>query len=239
MLRKISPLRRMVMSVFRPPYRLGGMVYRMEGMSPPPERKIAAPSDEGFRNISFTFALIALSAQVARVSGPLTQARYVAFREAFPLRGGMCGKIRRLFALAFANPAPIEHYVAHVQSTFPRRLDLFGSLVDRLFRIATAEGRPPQEAERMLARIARQLDIGAGEFSRIRERHLHPKAHEVLGVKRRTPAAALKTRYRQMMRMWHPDRFAGEMLSPEVELLLQLKSSEISRAYRRLSGRAA
>ena len=46
-------------------------------------------------------------------------------------------------------------------------------------------------------------------------------------------------RYRELMRTWHPDRFAGHDVSPEVAMLLELKASEINAAYRTLSKRAA
>ena len=52
-------------------------------------------------------------------------------------------------------------------------------------------------------------------------------------------AAGDGERYRELMRRYHPDRFAHQSVSPEVALLLQLKSSEINQAYRWLSKKAA
>ncbi|MDE3060590.1 MAG: J domain-containing protein, partial [Pseudomonadota bacterium] len=63
---------------------------------------------------------------------------------------------------------------------------------------------------------------------------LAPEAHEVLGVRKNAAPSALKKRYRDLMRRYHPDRFPGRV-SPEMALLLKLKSSEINEAYRRLT----
>jgi DnaJ like chaperone protein len=202
--------------------------------------KRITPRDDAFRQLSFTFTVIALSARLSCMDGPPSRAKYLAFREAFPLKGGMCNKIRGLFMLACDNPTPYEHYVTQIKYLFPRRMELFSSLIDRLFSIAAADGEVSRGQERMLASIARLLEISPAEYSRLHARHTSDlKAHEVLGLEKRTGKGALKSRYRELMRRWHPDRFAGNTLSPEVALLLKLKTSEINKAYRTLSKKAA
>lgn len=201
---------------------------------------LAARDDEDFRHISFTFAVIALSARVACADGALTRGKYIAFRESFPLKGGVCGKIRNLFTLACANTTPFEHYVAQIKYMYPGKAELFTSLVERLFRIAAADGAVSREGETLLGAIAHLLDLSAGEFAEIRSRYDRPgKAHQVLGVGTHATADMLKKRYHELMRHYHPDRFATDTLSPELQLLLKLKASEINAAYRVLAKRAA
>jgi DnaJ like chaperone protein len=196
--------------------------------------------DEAFRHIAFTFAVIALSARVACADGPLTREKYIAFRESFPLKGGVCGKIRNLFTLACANTTPFDHYVTQVKYMYPGKTELFSSLVERLFRIAAADGIISREEESLLGAIATMLDISPAEFADIRSRYDRPsKAHQVLGVGTQVTAATLKKRYHELMRHYHPDRFATDNLSPELQLLLKLKASEINAAYRVLAKRAA
>lgn len=200
----------------------------------------AAPKDDTFRQLSFTFAVIALSARVACTDGPLTREKYVAFRESFPLRDGICGKIRALFTLACENHTPFEHYVAQIKYIFPDRRELFASLVDRLFCIAAADGSVSRSEEMVIAKIAHMLELSPADYAAIRARRHHPAtARQVLGLGKRTTAGMLKARYRELLRRWHPDRFAAQDLSPEVQLLLKLKTSEINEAYRRLSKKAA
>lgn len=201
----------------------------------PPVLERIAPKDEPFKNMSFTFALIALSARVAMAEGEVTKEKYLAFREAFPLSGLLCGKLRALFILACANPIPYAHYVTQIKHTFPKKTVLFITLVDRLFCVAMADGALPRKTEWLLARISHMLGLTASQYSDIRARHGERKAHEVLELPKGSSAASIKKRYREMMRRYHPDRYVTSGLSPEVEALLQLKVSEINDAYRRLS----
>lgn len=241
----LKPVKRAVS--LSPANAAAGLLYRLQGWLEPPEKSLPddvlekiTPKEQHFKQLSFTFAVIALSAHIACIDGPLTRARYVAFRDAFPLSGGICGKLRKLFALACENRAPFEHYVTQVRHMFPHRSPLFVSLVDRLFSIATADGGLSREAERMLAKIAHTLDLTAPEYTALRDRHMHaPRPHLVLGVSKRPARKMLKDHYHRLMRRYHPDRFAAEPLSPEIEMLLKLKTSEINEAYRRLRKRAA
>ncbi len=225
-----------------------GLWYRLYGWAddeqtgPLPDAQMAGitPKEPSFKEISFTFSLIALSAHIARADSPLTPEKYLAFREAFPLSGGMCGKIRSLFAMACANPVHFGHYVSQIKHAFPRDTVLFTGLVDRLFRIAAADGVVSPAEEMLLAKVAHMLDLSASQYTAIRDRHIGaPDAHYVLGVAKRTSGEKLKARYRELMRRYHPDRFAMQDLSPEVEMLLRLKSSEINEAYKALSKKAA
>lgn len=245
-LRPYRSLKSLVKMALAPKRALGSLRYSWHNWSQPhiahfPEAtyEAIAPRDHGFKDLSFTFAVIALSARIACADGALTREKYVAFREAFPLRGGLCGKIRKLFSLACKNGVPAEHYVTHIKYTYPRQLALFESLIERLFRIAAADGSVSPAEERMLAKAAHMLGISAARYSELRERHINPKPHQVLGLEKRPRTQILKKRYHELMRLYHPDRFAAEPVSPEIDLLLQLRTSEINHAYRRLSRKAA
>ena len=215
--------------------------YRLHGWTEPaPRARVPVlerftSDDDAFKRIAFTFAVIALSARVAGAGGELTKEKYATFRDAFPLSGGLCTKLRSLFALAYASPAPFMHYVDQVKYAFPRQKALFESLVERLFCVASADGGCTRDAEHMLAKIAHRLELSPAAYARIRDHYVgHAPVRALHG-----DADTLKSRYRELMRRYHPDRFAHQSVSPEVALLLQLKSSEINQAYRWLSKKAA
>lgn len=241
-LRKISTFK-----MFMPTRAVAGVWYRLVGWNAEPATQLPedvldkiAPKDNAFKNLSFTFAVIALSARVACADGKLTREKYIAFRDAFPLMGGLCGKLRKLFSMACENKAPLEYYVTQIKYIFPRQMDLFQSLLDRLFCIAAADGGISREEERMLAKIAHLLDLSAAEFTDLHERHTSPrKPHQVLGVEKKIKSTPLKKHYHSLMRQYHPDRYAGQNVSPEVDMLLRLKVSEINQAYKALSRKAA
>lgn len=196
--------------------------------------------DPEFRRMSFTFALIALSARVACADGKLTREKYLAFRDSFPLSGGVCDKIRSLFALACENQAPADYYALQIQQAFPRHPELLSSMMNRLFLIASANGKITRTSEQLLSRIAHRLNISSAEYSNISAQYTGPRqAHQILGIHSRSSASLIKQRYRELMRRYHPDRFANIPLSEEMELLLSFKTSEINKAYRQLSKKAA
>jgi len=241
-LRKISGFK-----MFVPTRALAGAWYRLMGWRAEPVAQLPegfieriTPQDHAFKNLSFTFAVIALSARVACADGQLTREKYIAFRDAFPLVGGLCGKLRKLFTMACENKAPLEYYITQIKYTFPRQMDLFYSLLDRLFRIAASDGTLSRKEDRMLAKISHLLDLSAAQYTELRERYSQPpKPHQVLGVEKKIKSAPLKKHYHILMREYHPDRYAGQILSPEVDMLLRLKVSEINQAYKALSKKAA
>ncbi len=251
-LKRISPLQQLthaVSAVAKAPRKLTvGLWYKLYGWSddtpaaplPEAEMERITPKDPTFKEISFTFSLIALAAQVARADGALTAEKYIAFREAFPLLGGVCMKIRSLFAMACDNTVHFSHYVNQVKYVYPRNIPLYSELVERLFRIAAAGGVVSPASEMMLAKIAHMLGLSASQYTAMRDRNIGaPDAHQVLGVQKRANANKIKKQYHELMREYHPDRFATQQLSPEVEMLLKLKSSEINKAYKILSKKAA
>ncbi len=200
----------------------------------------ALPGEDSHKHISFTFAAISLSALVARADGNVTKEEYLAFRDSFPLTGGMCGKIRQLFLLACQSQTPFSAHVQQIKSLFPQQIELYISLVERLFRIATADKPLSREEERILAKIARLLGLNPAEYSVLHERYSRPlPPHIVLGVQKRSPRIIIKKHYHILMNRYHPDRYAATGVSPEVQMLLTLKTSEISQAYRALTKKAA
>lgn len=206
------------------------------------EQKIAdiAPITTSSKHISFTFAVISLSALVARADGVVSREEYLAFRDSFPLSGGICSKIRQLFLLACHNQTPAVNYAQQIKNMFPNNTELFISLVDRLFRIAIADKPLSRAEEHLLAKIAHSLGLSPSEYSILHDRYNRPLTpHVVLGVEKRSPKNIIKQRYRVLMNRYHPDRYAATDISPEVQILLTLRTSEISQAYRTLTKKAA
>ena len=193
------------------------------------------PEKNSFRNMSFTFAAISLSAMVARADGRVSREEYLAFRDSFPLTGGMCGKIRQLFLLACQSQTPLSSHILQIKILFPQQIELYTSLLDRLFRIATADKPLVKEEERLLAKIAHSLGLSPNEYSALHDRYSRPlAAHAVLGIEKRSQKNLIKQKYHTLMNRYHPDRYASAQTSPEVQMLLTLKSAEISHAYRKL-----
>lgn len=188
------------------------------------------------KHLSFTFALILLSAKVAIADGAVSKAEYLAFRDSFPLTGGMCGKIRELFMLACQNQMPVSNSTQQIKNLFPQQKELVISIMERLFSIAIADNLLNTSEAKLLAKIAQLLELSPSEYSMIYDKYSRPlPPHVILGVKKRSPRTAIKQRYRTLMGRYHPDKFASQSISPEVQMLLTLKTVEISAAYKQMS----
>ncbi|MDX1974146.1 MAG: TerB family tellurite resistance protein [Rickettsiales bacterium] len=200
----------------------------------------AAPREIGFKDISFTFAVIALSARVASLDGQVTKSKYIAFRDAFPIERGICNKLRSLFYMACEDHTPHTQFIRHITLAYPRRMTLFIALVERLFRIAMADGSLSKAHEAMLSKTAHMLGLSPAQYSQIHTKYSERmKPYSVLGVSKKSSGSDVRQRYRELMQRYHPDRHDPSNLSPELELLLQLKVSEINNAYQRLSRKKA
>ncbi|MEZ5690994.1 MAG: molecular chaperone DjiA [Rickettsiales bacterium] len=191
-------------------------------------------------DVSFTFAVISLSAMVARADGGISKEEYLAFRDSFPLTGGICIKIRQLFMLACKSNIPVSSHVRQIKLSFPHKKDLFFALVERLFRIAAADKPLSKEESKVIVKIARMLDISPSDYSMLYDRYSKPlPPHVILGIEKRSPKDIIKKHYYRMIKRYHPDKFINNTLSPEIKMLLTLKTSEISQAYNTLIRKAA
>lgn len=219
-------------------YRLYG--WADESGTPPDSIAHLKSGETPGKQISFTFSVIALSAHVARANGNITQEKYLAFREVFPLSDNMCQKIRELFVLACEDEMPFTHYVNQIKYAYPNHKALFSSLVDRLFCIAAVDGTISPAEEKILAKISHMLELSASEYMEVRDHHMRAShAYHVLGVNRKSSPEDIKKQYRKLMRKYHPDHHASMAHSADIEMVLQLKASDINDAYSLLSKKAA
>ena len=239
--RKTSRTRRLIDGI------RASLSYRLHRLRTPTGKPLSSSilhnlseGDADFRHMSFTFAIVAISARIACADGALTREKYLAFRESFPLKSSICGKIRSLFTLACSDQTPLDHYVTQIKYSYPDKRELYTSIVGHLFRIASADGMLSRDTEHLLASVSHGLDIPPAAYNELHARYTGgTQAHKILGVSAHAKPQTLKKRYHELMRSYHPDRFSGHDLSPELESLLKLKASEINAAYRALSKRAA
>lgn len=200
----------------------------------------ATSGEASEKHISFTFAAIFLSALVARADGTVSKDEYLAFRDSFPLTGGICGKIRQLFLIACQSKTPYSFHVQQIKNLFPQKKELFISLTERLFRIAVADKPLSREEERLLAKISHSLGLSPAEYGSLHDRYSRPLApHVVMGIEKRSPREIIKKRYHALMSRYHPDRYSAISVSPEVRMILTLKTAEVNNAYNMLTRKVA
>lgn len=204
-----------------------------------PERVPRDPGD----SVTFTIAVIALGAKMAKADGTVTRDEVAAFREVFQVPANEEARLRLVFDLARRSTAGFESYARQVGRLFAGRPDVLEDLMSGLFHIALADGHLYPSEEVYLRRVAERLGFDRAAYSRIRAGFVDgtdggEDAHDVLGVPENASAAEIRAAHRRLIRAYHPDVQTGRGQSPERVALANAKLARINAARDRLLHRA-
>lgn len=221
--------------IFRLPMRLGAPVtQRMLRSASPSVRALPSPerlADET-RNIAFTFSVIALAGHVVHSGGQWQSGRYLAFREAFPIHASEDAKIRALFDLASTEHTSPELHAVRIMRLFPARPALYTSVMDRLVRIAAANGAMDIADISYLRRLAGAFGIRRRALERLLAAHLPcDNPYQLLQVRPYWRTRRIKAAYTRLLAACHPDRFQAQGACEAVVAHMNERASRITLAY--------
>lgn len=194
-------------------------------------------SKDNFREIAFTFAVIALAAKLTCVDGQPTREEFIVFREVFPMPASEHEKIRRLFQMAIRDGAKAVDHARRIATLFPpsRHRRLLSDVLSRLFKVATADGAMGPRKEALLREVARCFHIGSRAFERLQRQHMvqmeEADPYAVLGVKPDWPDVTIRYTYHRLMREYHPDSVQSRGGSPDAVLIASRQVAQLNAAY--------
>ena len=192
---------------------------------------------DSFRQMAFTFAIIALAAKLARVDGEPTADEFAAFREQFPMPASETDKIRNLFEMAARDDSDGLHHARQIADLFPatKHKDFRISVLRRLLQVALADGALTEGERGLLLRVARTLNVSRWQFSTMaREEALavgEEDPYTVLGARPEWDDAKIKRAYHGLMRELHPDTMMATGASEDELLRASRKVAVINAAY--------
>jgi len=211
-------------------------------------RTAFAGDRETRRRVSFSVAMIALSAKMARADGVVTPAEISAFRRIFRIPPEEVRNVFRLYSLAQADTAGFEIYAARMRGLCeeaPTDGDegcaLLVDVLDGLFHIAGADGSVHERELRFLEIVAEHFGLTAPQFERIKARHVEggeAGAYAVLGVEPSDSPDEMRRRYLHLVRENHPDRLAARGVPEEFLAIATERMKAINAAWS-LVGRVA
>ncbi len=176
--------------------------------------------DNNFRQLNFTFAVIALAAKLSRVGGRVTREEFLAFCDVFSMSAMQHEKIYKLFMMAAKEQTDAGHYARRIARLFPDRPELLQDLVERLGRFSNAGGRVGQAKRQLLENIAERLGVSKDAIRASLPPQFPLSAddpYKVLGASRKMSNNEIKRVYRERIRKYHPDRLiAGGYAISEV-----------------------
>ncbi|MEL7030564.1 MAG: TerB family tellurite resistance protein, partial [Pseudomonadota bacterium] len=100
------------------------------------------------REVTFTIALIALAAKIAKADGAVTDDEVVAFQDIFELPPDEAENVRRVYRMAMQDVAGFRHYARQIGRMFRNNPAVLEDVLDALFHIALADNEVhPNEAD--------------------------------------------------------------------------------------------
>ncbi len=205
---------------------IGGFLQSLAASNP------AAPET----SIAFTIGMVALGAKMAKADGVVTQDEIAAFKQVFHIPDGDLASVARVFNMAKKDTAGYEAYARQIATLFAGRKSVLEDVLDGLFHIAKADNAFHPGEHGFLARVAEIFGFASAEFSRIRARHvtIADDPYLILGIDRDASLAEIKSRYRALVREYHPDRHIAAGVPEEMVEIVTARLQKINEAHEQI-----
>lgn len=206
-----------------------------------PDGRSADP-DQGDprRRVTFTIAVIALGAKMAKADGEVTRDEVAAFNEVFSVPPGEEAHMRMIFDVARRSSHGFESYARQVGKLFAGDKAVLEDLLAGLFHIALADGALCVAEDAYLREVARLFGLSPADYARIRATHGGPSheepddPHAVLGVAAGASAEEIRVAYHRLVRETHPDALLAQGAPVENLALATARIARINAAHDRL-----
>lgn len=190
------------------------------------------------RKVSFSVAIIALSAKMAKADGHVNQAEVNAFRQIFDFPEEEAQNVARLYNLARQDVAGYEAYAQRLSRLCSAdevvNSEILESIVDGLFHIAKADGLIHERELAFLAHIAEIFRISEDHFEMIMARHVHMTGRDpyrVLGVSPNDDFNLIKKQYHKLVSEHHPDKLIARGVPMELHAAANERMAALNAAY--------
>ena len=190
-------------------------------------------ADDPADTVTFTIALIALAAKIARSDGVATRDEYEAFMRIIDVPADEEGNVRRLFDLAKRDVAGYETYARQIGWLLTDDAAMRREVLEGLFFVAAADRFLHDQEEAHMKRVAQHLRLTASEYGYVRSLFFADAMtpYEILGLTPDADDGEVKARYRELVRDTHPDRLMGRGLSPAFIATAERRTAAINVAY--------
>jgi len=192
------------------------------------------------QRVTFTIAIIALGAKMAKADGEVTRDEVAAFNEVFRVPPGEEAHMRMIFDLARRSAHGFESYARQVGRLFADDRAVLEDLLGGLFHIALADGALCAAEDAYLREVARLFGFDAAAYARIRATHAglpHDEPedpHAILGVAAGASSDEIRVAYHRLVRETHPDVLVSQGLPPELLERATARIARINAAHDRL-----
>lgn len=183
---------------------------------------------------TFSIALIALSAKIAKADGAATDAEFAAFRRFFDFPDSEATKVRMIYDLAKQDVAGFGHYVGQVGRLFDDDRAILEDVIDCLLYVALADGAAHPQELSLIEAAAETFGIAPACWRRLKAAHFGVEKDDpyaVLGLEPGAATAAVQGRYRELMRQNHPDTLVARGVPASLVKIAAGRAAAINAAY--------
>jgi DnaJ like chaperone protein len=141
-----------------------------------------------------------------------------------------------IFQTALDSNQSIQDFASQFYAQFQAQPHLLEFMVDLLFRIAVADKALSSDEENLILTVARVFQMGEATYDYLRSRYVQDvnKYYAVLGSSIDDSDEEIKTRYRSLVREYHPDTIASKGLPEEFTKFAEEKFREVQEAYNKV-----
>ena len=187
------------------------------------------------RRVTFSIAMIALSAKMAKADGVVTQDEIRAFQQIFSIPAQEVHNVTRLYDVAKSDVAGFEAYAEQLARLCAGDDEaMLEDILDGLFHIAKADGLLHERENHFLRRVAEMFAIEDIRYQSMLARHIGPgeaDPYVILGLERDAPFETVRKRYRVLAASNHPDRLIGRGLPEEFIAIATARLAAMNTAY--------
>lgn len=184
-------------------------------------------------SVSFTIAVIALGAKMAKADGVVTEREINAFKEVFKVSPDELANVARVFNMAKKDVAGFESYAEQVATLFAKQPEVLEDVLDSLFHIAKADDIVHESELAYLKAVADIFGLHE-KFRCIQARHIQSAEDDpymILGVDPCVTDGELKRLYREIVKENHPDRHIAAGVPEEMISIATQRLGAMNAAY--------
>ena len=183
---------------------------------------------------SFSTAVTALGAKLAKADGCADADEYDTFAQVFQAEPGSEGNVRRLYQLARQTTRGFESYARRLKKRYGGCPQLLEDVLDGLFHIAASDGAVTSDELTYLERVGELLGLSPLTIRRLKATHLgaaNDDPYAILGVAPDASDEAVRAAWKAQLSEAHPDRARARGLPTEFIEVAEAKAAAINAAY--------
>lgn len=192
------------------------------------------------RSVTFTIAVIALSAKMAKADGRVDTSEINAFREIFSVPFEEEKNVARIYNLARTDTAGFDAYARQVAHIFHKTPVILTDLLEGLFYIAASDGELHENEIIFLQEVAVIFGLYPETYIRLKDRYdpaVENNPYLVLNINYDASDVQIKEAWRSLVYEAHPDRLISRGAPKEAIALANHRLRHINTAYQEIKSR--